>query len=427
MPSDTSSSHAPAVGDDTMLTTILSTELAGLLVLRDNLPKPDGACTICRDGSKGHQVSNILDKEDENRFQSFKRAGYLPDPLNKLDDIENFLWTCPSCAELFDNPFPTIVILPRELEFFNLWEHRDFERRNYEARSGATVSPRTVPEHDDYNGKCKFYVLTDDPTTLPGKLRERVENGDTGLYTEASPTALILHAGRAMGIPMPCPIKYGLPKELRKKLFELFILWERPSPANGPPMSSNEAAELLRESECASPSPVKKAGKRVRSWSSGTDSSGNSNSVKSTTRTPKSKRVKMKELTKGDDKERKKAEMEGLEYTSPASPEKWRISSRLSRSLLPAPLRPLKFGGGKKMTRKKMGTRVNDTSDDREEDEDGDSESKKEDEEESESNDRDEDGDGQDEYSDVDEDWDFGPQMSSSAIIKTAVKRASRC
>ncbi|KAF3249944.1 hypothetical protein TWF192_005440 [Orbilia oligospora] len=314
-------SSDPGEGEETMLARIIKYELSGLLVLRDKLPQPHGACTICLEEKKG-------------------QCGYLPDSLAKADEFENLLWTCPSCADLFDNPYPTIIILPKNLDFFVLWEHRDYERRTEEANSGAVVSPRTVPEHDDYKGLYKFYVLTNDPTTIPERLRVRIENDERDLYTEASPTALILHAGRVL--------------------------------------------------------------------------------VKSTTKTPKSKRVKMKELTREDDRQRRRAEAQGKEYTSPASPEKWQYS--FSTRSLPK----LVLGERKNAARVDRPISA------------GPSEQKNSEVEENGSGDHDEeyeeeerDGEnykvGSLEYSDDDDEgWDYGPQMTSSAIIERASKRSTK-
>ncbi|KAK6333424.1 hypothetical protein TWF718_011237 [Orbilia javanica] len=433
----------PGDGEETMLTRIFEFELAGLLVLRDKLPQPRGACIACQEEEKGCEVSFILDGKQENMFKSFRTSGYLPDPLARIDDIENLLWTCPRCAELFDTPYPTIVILPKHLDFFILWEHRDYERRTQEATSGKVVSPRTVPEHDDYKGSYKLYILTDDPTTISEKLRTRIEDDDREIYTEASPTALILHAGRAMGTPMTYPNGYGLPADVKQTLLQLFILWERQPPGSEPDIATSGARSLWGiQGYPPSPSPAgrlikgkgKGKGKRSRSLSS---SAGSGDSVKSTTRTPKSKRVKMKELTRKDDRERRKAMAEGREYVSPASPDRWHISFVGS----PGPLPKLRFG------EKKTSARVGDRSEPGpssgriDEVEDGglnyereEVEGEREQEEEEEGEGMGEEG-GEDylgedhemyrQYSE-DEDWNFGPRMSSSAIIERASKRASK-
>ncbi|KAF3278305.1 hypothetical protein TWF970_004750 [Orbilia oligospora] len=391
MSKDDAQSSDPGEGEETMLARIIKYELSGLLVLRDKLPQPHGACTICLEGEKGCKISSILDVDHDERFQSFRQCGYLPDALAKPDEFENLLWTCPSCADFFDNPYPTIIILPKNLDFFVLWEHRDYERRTEEVNSGGVVSPRTVPEHDDYKGLYKVYVLTNDPTTIPEKLRMRIENDERDLYTEASPTALILHAGRALGMPMTYPKKYGISIPVKHKLLELFVLWERQPPRLESPMSTEAAESFLRMAR-----------------------------VKSTTKTPKSKRVKMKELTREDDRQRRRAEAQGKEYTSPASPAKWQYS--FSTRSLPK----LVLGERKNAARVDRPISA------------GPSEQKNNEVEENESGDHDEDyeeeeRDGENykveswEYSDDDEEgWDYGPQMTSSAIIERASKRSTK-
>ncbi|KAK6508235.1 hypothetical protein TWF506_010332 [Arthrobotrys conoides] len=457
---------SPGEGDETMLARIFKYELAGLLVLRDRLPQPHGACTICSEEEKGCKISSIIDVDHDERFQSFKQCGYLPDAFGELDDIENLIWTCPSCAEFFDNPYPTIVILPKNIDFFILWEHRDYERRTQEAESGAVVSARTVPEHDDYKGLYKIYVLTHDLSTIPEELRMRIETDERDLYTEASPTALILHAGRVLGMPLMFPRGYGMSIPVKQKLLELFILWQRRPPGSETPMSTEAAESFLRMARGeTSPSPVGKRGqgknthvakakkgkedgdgdgdrngdrngkgkgngngkekgngkgkgKRARSLSSLASSW---DSVKSTTKTPKSKRVKMKELTREDDRQRRRAEAQGKEYTSPASPERWQYSFRTSKGSLPK----LDFGEKKKSpgTGKSISAGPSKRRNAKaEESESGDHEHQEEEEEEDSENPKD----GHDGYSDdEEEEWDFGPQMTSSAIIERASKRSS--
>ncbi|KAF3134137.1 hypothetical protein TWF594_003808 [Orbilia oligospora] len=444
MSKDDAQSSNPGEGEETMLARIIKYELSGLLVLRDKLPQPHGACTICLEGEKGCKISSILDVDHDERFQSFRQCGYLPDALAKPDEFENLLWTCPSCADFFDNPYPTVIILPKNLDFFVLWEHRDYERRTGEANSGGVVSPRTVPEHDDYKGLYKVYVLTNDPTTIPEKLRMRIENDERDLYTEASPTALILHAGRVLGMPMTYPKKYGMSIPVKHKLLELFVLWERQPPRLESPMSTEAAESFLRMARGeSSPSPAERKGKgknkcivqskktgkakanvkgkekakRARSLSSPASSG---DTMKSTTKTPKSKRVKMKELTREDDRQRRRAEAQGKEYTSPVSPAKWQYS--FSTRSLPK----LVLGERKNAARVDRPISA------------GPSGQKNNEVEENESGDHDEDyeeeeKDGENyklescEYSDDDEEgWDYGPQMTSSAIIERASKRSMK-
>ncbi|KAK6348922.1 hypothetical protein TWF730_009683 [Orbilia blumenaviensis] len=452
-------------GEETMLSRILKDELAGLLVLRDKLPQPDGACTICSEAEKGHTISFILDDDAKARFESFRKAGYLPDALARSDDFENLLWTCPDCHRRFDNPYPTLLVLPTNLDFFVLWEHRDYERRTQEAKAGpdAFVSARTVPEHDDYKGPYRFHVLTDDPTSIPDKLRKRLENEYTELYTEASPTALILHAGRAMGVPMTYEKKYGMSLAVRYKLIELFRLWERPPPKYEAPMTSSAAASFLDMQEHpSSSSPVrskdgykskknnnKKKGKRARSPSTRGSGSG-SNSFQSMIKTPKSKRVRMKELTRSDDRERKKVEAEGRMYISPASPEGIGLPLRKGgKGLLSRPWSAIKAGFSegackdgkkdrpedselkKKKENRKEEHEEENTEEDGDEEYDDDEEGSGSEVEETDDGDGDyelEDSDGKENDQDEDSDkhdggWSFGPRMSSSSIIERASKR----
>ncbi|KAK6512130.1 hypothetical protein TWF481_001022 [Arthrobotrys musiformis] len=458
---------SPNAGDESVLTRELKYELAGLLTLRDKLPQPGGACVICSDHKSKFRVSFIIREEDEALFETYKKSGYIPDPLSKLDDIENLLPTCPNCASLFDTPRPSILLLPQNLDFFILWEHRDYERRTQEFNKSNVSSERTVPEYDDYNGSYKLYVLTNDPETIHEGLRIKIEDGERRIYTEASPTALILHAGRAMGIPEVHPRGYGIPIHIRQKLVELFNLWERLPPGEHSAPSTPEEYSMIKAGSSPMPSKSRKKnkkakgkgkgkGKRVRSPSSPDTSN---DSYKSTTRTPKSKRVKMRDLTRGDDKERRKAQAEGRFYVSPASPEKSVGSERgyLRTSLRGSVSFPvLTFGGRKRGDVNRIGLKKlsggggkmrnkNFDYDEEEEEEDedvedsedsegGESDDDSEDGEDGESEEDSEDGESQEDESDESDDsterrkynWSFGPRMSSSDIIESALGSSKR-
>ncbi|RVD86537.1 uncharacterized protein DFL_004807 [Arthrobotrys flagrans] len=85
----------------------------------------------------------------------------------------------------------------------------------------------------------------------------RIENDDRELYTEDSPTALILHAGRAMGTPMTYPKQYGLSNAVKQKLLKLFILWERQPPGSLPKLRFGEKKNSARAIEQLGTGPSK--------------------------------------------------------------------------------------------------------------------------------------------------------------------------
>ncbi|KAK6355071.1 hypothetical protein TWF696_004196 [Orbilia brochopaga] len=209
---------------------------------RDRKKEPElytsySVCATCRDAGSEYAVTHILPKEDHERFTSYKNAGLLPQDLDTVDDIHNLLYLCLTCRAKYTHRDPRLIILPKNLEFFIHWEIDDYRARENHAAITGHWNARKSPKATEYKDGYRFYVLTDG--TAPLALRTRLHQNDVNVRTGAAPTALILHAGKGMGAPLPGPPGYGMPDTVRTQLARLFNLWQR----GCPPVEGDQTAE----------------------------------------------------------------------------------------------------------------------------------------------------------------------------------------
>ncbi|KAK6349661.1 hypothetical protein TWF696_005940 [Orbilia brochopaga] len=219
------------------------------LMKRDGLSMPWGSCTICQDEGLQYYIAHILPRHDRERFIGYQNAGLLPADVTSLGHLDVLIYLCSNCHGLWDSDDPRLVIIPKNIEFFIQWEEADYRRREAEANVGNPPPQRTVPRRDDYDGGYAWYYLSD--RRLPSYLQMLAQANRCNVDTKASPTALILKAGKAIGFPLRQPDGHGISHDVRAQLCQLFNLWERP-----PPMS--EHASILTTETQTGPSDLKK-------------------------------------------------------------------------------------------------------------------------------------------------------------------------
>ncbi|KAJ6257199.1 hypothetical protein Dda_8085 [Drechslerella dactyloides] len=159
------------------------------------------------------------------QFVAYRNSGLLSAEVTTLGHLDVLIYLCPNCHRLWDMGDPRLAIIPKNVELFIRWEEA-------EAEAGIPVSQRSVPSCNDYDGGYAWYYLND--KSLPNYLQMPAQADRRNVNTKASPTALILKAGKAVGFPLRQPEGHGIPCDVRSQLCQLFNLWERPPPISKP-------------------------------------------------------------------------------------------------------------------------------------------------------------------------------------------------
>ncbi|KAF3907144.1 hypothetical protein ABW21_db0205458 [Orbilia brochopaga] len=196
--------------------------------LRDYLEQPRGECSICLSRTEDYQFAHVLPKHDFARFDSYRNAGLLPPALDRLGHPDNIIHLCTACHGMMDRQSPRIAVVPNDIQFFIDWELSDYRRRQEAVNRGQPCPKRTVPSATQYTGGSRFYYLID---VLPNKhYQNRLVEHAGSAKINASPTALLTAAGRAICFPVACPPPSGVPESVRTSLGTLYNLWQRPDP-----------------------------------------------------------------------------------------------------------------------------------------------------------------------------------------------------
>ncbi|EPS35552.1 hypothetical protein H072_11055 [Dactylellina haptotyla CBS 200.50] len=177
----------------------------------------DDSCWVCGNERTSLDVCHVIARKDPG-FSDISSRGIVP--FEHRGDKSNAIPLCKRCHDGFDSVRPQVIILPVDLDYF-----LDFELRDYKERSETMHTQprrRITPSGDHY----RAHLLNSRPKSIEPKYLNELEDSELagGLYQiylredilgtrrnpiplgrydepriwHGSPTALIIHASRAL-------------------------------------------------------------------------------------------------------------------------------------------------------------------------------------------------------------------------------------
>ncbi|KAI5310079.1 hypothetical protein KEM55_001806 [Ascosphaera atra] len=163
-------------------------------------------------------IAHVIGKR-ANPVDEWIQMGFLGKDFN-LNSAANLVYLCSFCHGQFDESYPELLLLPRDLQLYIDHEKRDYQERSRAAAKGLIVRRTTPPNHNvlfEAIHLVSGHDCQEFPKPFPGNAVAAILKAIQG--------ALTLRLSQEDGVQ-----RMRISMHKRCQLAELISLWERPDP-----------------------------------------------------------------------------------------------------------------------------------------------------------------------------------------------------